>query len=152
VKGEAEKEKKMGTPLYKKSTSENSREHRRFRSFCLLKYSVLNRTPQKTTMVNPQDINAKGALFVSDEHLPLNALLELDLYLPPLKDFITIMAKVARVQKAKGDDRYFVGMQFTAMDPADKLRINSYIEKQAKDPDMQKYFDKRARFFKRSLL
>jgi|GEM_PF-4237173 c-di-GMP-binding flagellar brake protein YcgR len=142
----------MDTLPYRKLASKNSRELRRFRSFCLLKYSVLNRMPQKTTMVNPKDINAKGTLFVSDEYIPLNSLLELDLYLPPLKDFITIMAKVARVQKARDDDRYFVGTQFTAMDPADKLRIHSYIEKQAKDPDMQRYFDKRAGYFKRSLL
>jgi len=136
----------------RKTVSVNSRKNRRSRSFCLLKYCVLNKSPQKTAVVNSRDISASGAGFVSDEKLPLNAILEIDIYLPPLKDFITVMANVVRELKIRDSNQYFIGTQFTAVDPREKSKINSYIESLAKDPATRIYLDKKAGYFKRSLL
>jgi c-di-GMP-binding flagellar brake protein YcgR len=136
----------------KKIKTEDSRQTRRFRSFCLLKYSISSSSVQKTTIVNPRNISAKGASFISDDKLSLDVIFEADIYLPPLKDFVTVMAKTVRVLKIKDTQEYWVGVRFTAIDPADKIRINSYIEDAAKDPQMYRYLDKKGRYFKRRSL
>jgi len=136
----------------KNAISTNTREHRRFRSFSLLKYCLLNDPTQKTFLVNPRDVSARGASFVSDLNLPLNTILEADIYLPPLKDFVTVMANVVRVLKLKNRTQYLVGIHFRAIDPENKFRIDSYITKTAKNPSMQRYFDKKAAHFHRSFL
>ncbi|MBI4336177.1 MAG: PilZ domain-containing protein [Candidatus Omnitrophica bacterium] len=136
----------------KKVAYEDSRAKRRVRAFCLLKYSVLNKMPQKTTVVNPKDISASGTAFICDENLPVNSMLEVDIYMPPLKDFITVMASVVWVSKIKDTERFVVGVRFTAMDQEEKMRLNSYIAKLSKDPTMHPYLDRKARRFKRQNL
>lgn len=135
----------------KKIISQDSRGARRFRSFGLLRYSPAGSTGKKT-IVNPRNISARGASFISEESLNANSLLEIDIYLPPLNDFITVIANVVRVLKIKDTDQYWVGVRFTAIDPADRNRINSYIEEMAKNPSMYRYLDKKAKYFKRRFL
>lgn len=137
--------------LANKVVTKNSRQARRCRTFGLLKYCVLNRSPQQTILVNPRDISANGVAFISDTSLPVKAILEIDIYMPPLNGFITVIAHVARVVKIKDSDRYLIGAHFAAMDPADRSRINDHIEKLAKDQANQQYLDKEANSFRRQI-
>jgi len=134
-----------------KLLSADSRTSRRFRSFGLIKYSLASKASGKTSLSNPRDISSGGTSFVCDETLPMHSMLELDIYLPPLDDFIMAIGKVVNSFLVKGTDRHLVGVQFTAMDPENKKRLSSYIEGIAKDSRMQRYLDKKGKYFKRSL-
>ncbi len=133
-------------------TSQDSRAFRRARSFCLIKYSLLSADPQKKIMVNARNISAGGTLFVSDTDLPKGTMLEMEIYLPPLKDFVTVLANVVEALKARDEDQYLVRVRFTAMDAEDRKRINFYIENLANNPFVSRYLDRKAAVFKRRFL
>lgn len=136
-------------PFWKRVISEDGRQHRRLRTHCLIKYSFANDPSAKKRVVTTRNISSSGALFISDLPLPKNALLEAEIYLPPFKNFFTVMASVARVEKIRETDQYWGGIHFTAIDPNEKETINSYIEDLAKHPAMHKFLDKKSKVFKR---
>lgn len=134
----------------KKMLSEDSRVHRRLRSFCLIKYNLVNNPAHKKTVTNARDISAGGVLFTSDANFPKGSMLEMDIYLPPLKNFFTAMANIVDTTKIKGTKQYWARARFTAIDPEDKKRIQAYVEHISKDPSMHKHLDKKAPRFKRT--
>jgi hypothetical protein len=44
-----------------------------------------------------------------------------------------------------------VGARFSAIDPAEKLQMSSYIEKMTGDITVRPYFDRQAKHFKRRI-
>ncbi|MCX5715571.1 MAG: PilZ domain-containing protein [Candidatus Omnitrophica bacterium] len=134
----------------KRVKTKDTRRFRRLRSFSLLKYRMANSLTRKSAVVNPREISAAGASFIGDANLPKDAILEMEICLPPLKGFITAIAKVVKCAKIKGAKQYMVNVCFTAMDPADKARINAYIDDVAKDPARQRYLDRKEDIFIRT--
>lgn len=128
----------------------DGRAYRRLRSFCLIKYMLVNDPQQRRILANTKDISAGGIQFVSDANIPTGAVLEVDIYLPPLNDFFTAMALVVSSENAREGNKYFVRVRFTAIDPDDRKRINSYIEHFSRDPALKKFLDKKRGKFSRS--
>lgn len=137
--------------FWKKVAAEDSRNYRRFKAHCLIKYSLANKATTKKIVITPRDISADGTLFVSDTTMPKNALMEMDVYLPPLKDFFTVMGSVIRADKIKGTDQYLVAIRFTAMDPKERGSIDSYIDDVSKKPGMERFLDKKRKIVKRQV-
>lgn len=139
--------------IFRKSViSENTRRYRRLRAYCLIKYSCPTDPTLKKHLVTPRDFSAGGVLFISDRPVDKNKVLEVDIYLPPLKDFFMAMAKVVRVVKIKETEQYWIGLRFTAMDPKEKEVIDSYIQRLAQDPSMKRYLDSSGRWFRRKIV
>ena len=136
--------------LFKKRLiSQNNRLFRRMSSFCLIKYSLLNDPAHKKTLVNPKNISAGGLAFISSRDFTAGAILDMDMYLPPLKGFFTLIGAIAKTLKIKDTGQYLVRINFKAIDAEDRKRINAYVEEMARHPLLSKYFDKKSISFER---
>lgn len=129
--------------------NKDDRMFRRARSFCLIKYSRSNDPAHKKTLVNPRNISADGVMFISDTNFTAGTMLDMDIYLPPLKNFFTVIGNIIKSSKIKGVNQYLVRLHFKAMNPDDKKHINTYIEQLAKNPLISRYIDKKTTNFKR---
>lgn len=139
----------MPSLFKKRLVSQNRRLYRRARSFCLIKYSFLNDPAHKQTLVNPKNISAGGLAFISKTDLTTGAMLDMEMYLPPLKGFFTLIGTIVKTSKIKDTNQYLIRINFKAIDAEDRKRINAYIEEMARHPLMNRYLDKKSQNFKR---
>ena len=133
----------------KRAISGNTRQFRRFKSFGLIKYTLLKGTLHKDVVINPKDISAGGTLFISDADLPQGRILEMDIYLPPLKDFFTVIGRIISSAKIKNAKKYLIRVCFMTMDQQEKKIINSYVENIARQSFAHRFMDKPCGTYKR---
>ncbi len=135
----------------KRIISQESRAFRRARAFGIIKYSVAGDPEHKKVLANPRSISAGGALFIADKKFIKGTVIDLELYLPPLKGFFNVVSSVVDSSRIGNLEEYWIRIKFTAINPEDRRTINNYIEGMAKDPEMAKYLDKSGASFKRRL-
>ena len=131
--------------------SRDSRIFRRARAFGIIKYAITGDPAHSKTLVNPRNISAGGALFMMNKKLPKGTIMDIELYLPPLKDFFSIEASVVDSSRIDDSGEYGTRIKFTAITEEDRRSINAYIEDLANDPESAKYLDEKGLMFKRNL-
>jgi len=137
--------------LFKRTLSRDSRVFRRARAFGIIKYSITGDPAHSKTLVNPRNISAGGALFIVNKKLPKGTIMDIKLYLPPLKDFFSMVASVVDSSRIDNSGEYWTRIEFTAITQEDRRSISAYIEDLANDPEVSRYLDKKGLMFKRKL-
>jgi c-di-GMP-binding flagellar brake protein YcgR len=137
--------------LFRRTISQDSRVFRRVRAFAIIKYSITGDPAHSKTVVNPRNISAGGALFMVNKKLSKGTIMDIELYLPPLKDFFSIVASVVDSSRIDKSRKYWTRIKFTAIAQEDRRSISAYIEDLANDPEASRYLDKKGLMFKRNL-
>jgi c-di-GMP-binding flagellar brake protein YcgR len=74
-----------------------------------------------------KDISAGGLLFLSDEQIPIDSIVELKVELPGKERPIECLGRVIRVEAVK-DGTYNIAACFLDIATADKARLSKYVE------------------------
>ncbi len=128
--------------FFKREVRENNRAFRRARSFCIIKYCLAGDQVKQKTLANPRNLSAGGLLFAAQKHFPKDTMLDIDMYIPPLKGFFTVVATVVNSAREGAAGEYAIRVKFTAIDPEARKHINNLIEEMANNPSLSQYLDK----------
>ena len=113
--------------LFRKKTKLlNARRFKRFRADFLVKYEVGKGTAGRIT--NARDIGAGGVRFWSEEKLPESSLLNVSIYLPPLRRTVEGVVRVLRVRRVKKTLLYSIAVSFMDLKQEDREAINQFAE------------------------
>ena len=83
-------------------------------------------TPEQLSVT--KNISAGGLLFVANEPLPINAILELKIELPDGEKPIECLAKIVRIEEMAPDMTYDIAACFLDITGAQRVRLNRYVE------------------------
>ncbi|MDP3731808.1 MAG: ATPase, T2SS/T4P/T4SS family [Candidatus Omnitrophota bacterium] len=85
-------------------------------------------TPEQLSVT--KDISAGGLLFVSDELIPVGAILELKIELPNGEESVECLARTVRVEEVVPQKHYNIAVCFLDITGAQRGRLNKYIEEE----------------------
>ena len=80
-----------------------------------------------------KDLSIGGACLFISEHLGVDAILYLKIYILGRDVAISAKSKVVWRSKADGPSTYYIGVQFLEVLPAEKEQLSQYIAQQLKD-------------------
>ena len=123
----------------KKVKAPNARRFKRFRANYLVKYEVSKGTAGRVT--NARDIGAGGLRFWSEEKLPESSLLNVSIYIPPLKRVVEGVVRVLRVRRVKKTMAYSIAVSFLDLKHEDREAINRFAESISTDRKMRFMID-----------
>jgi c-di-GMP-binding flagellar brake protein YcgR len=109
----------------------NARRYKRLKADYLVKYKVYD-YPGAPSVSNIKDISAGGLRFWSRENLPLGALLQMSVLLPPVDREIKTIAKVVRVRPAQHGFFNYAAVSFIELSGRDQEAIDDFVEYIAK--------------------
>ena len=123
----------------KKVKAPNTRRFKRFRADFLVKYEVGKGAAGRIT--NARDIGAGGIRFWSEEKLPESSLLNVSIYLPPLKRVVEGVVRVLRARRVKKTVLYSIAVSFLDLKQEDRAAINQFAEGLSSDRKTQFLID-----------
>lgn len=131
--------KKIKQFFRKKTKLANTRRFKRFRADFLVKYQVDPKGGAKIT--NARDVGAGGIKFWSEEKIPESSLLNVSIYMPPLKRVVEGVVCVLRVRKVKKTFLYSIAVSFLDLKQEDREEINRFAEGLSKEKGAQFLLD-----------
>ncbi len=123
----------------KKVKAPNARRFKRFRADFLVKYEVGQGTTGRVT--NARDVGAGGLRFWSDEKLPESSLLNVSIYIPPLKRVVEGVVRILRVRRVKKTTSYSIAVSFLDLKQEDREAIDQFAEGLSADRKTQFLID-----------
>ncbi len=111
--------------IYRRLTTEVNVEYKIIKS----KEKIAKKIESAEHFSITQNISAGGFLFMSNESLPISAILELKIRLPDTGNPIECLGKVLRIEEA-GANKYNIAVCFLDITSADRTRLNKYIEEE----------------------
>ena len=109
--------------------AQEKRAHPRLSVYHLAKYRVISRPDQEEKVVTSvKDISGGGICLLSDEDLPLEAILQVHIRFPGVEQAIPCLVKVCWKRYLKGIKKYRVGAQFVEIEDILRNEIVGRIE------------------------
>ncbi|MDD5583760.1 MAG: PilZ domain-containing protein [Candidatus Omnitrophica bacterium] len=103
------------------------RKFTRLQVYHLLKYKIIKKPEEIRTLSFVRNISAGGALFFTQEYIPLESVVDLEMVFPSHEASVTIRAKVVRVNFIKKMEGFEVGVEFLEVDQKVRDFINKKI-------------------------
>jgi len=95
-----------------------------------LKYTRIGAHPAESRNGLVKNISCEGLLLTTDEFLPRDSLVKLEVRLPTSPRPVRIVSKVSRFGASQGEDSYTFGVEFSDPSPSTRYNItlsHSYI-------------------------
>lgn len=108
----------------------NEGERRRFvriRQQDIVNYTVLSQFKSRRKLT--QDLSLGGARFISDNFIPIHAILKLEIKLMDTPRMINAVARVAWIREIFDDENFEVGLEFIDVDKEDLRFLNEHLSK-----------------------
>lgn len=104
------------------------REFQRVNADLTMEYTVITKDevflsqPKDTKLLN---ISAEGLMFFSEKFLPAGTFLDVTLHLPEIN--MNVLARIVRVARMEGQNRFELGLKFVNLSRATKERLDKYL-------------------------
>ncbi|MCM8831366.1 MAG: PilZ domain-containing protein [Candidatus Omnitrophica bacterium] len=106
------------------------KERRRFLRLSvhhLLKYKIIKKPEDIKVLSFVRNISACGVLFYTQEYIPLNSIIEIEIFFPQDEKAIKLLSKVVRVNFLPKVGGFSIGAEFINIDKDTQEIINSKI-------------------------
>lgn len=77
-----------------------------------------------------KNLSAGGLVFMAHEPVPLGSILELKIELPVVKEPISCLSRVVRVEEAAGENNYDIAVCFLDLSGADRTRLDQFVQEE----------------------
>jgi len=108
-------------------TEQERRNYPRARCNLALQYRNLNKNYSQTSGALVKEISAGGMRFVSNNFLPVFALLKIELLPNSDIPLISLTARVAWIEKLPYNESFLIGVEFLNIRNQDRFRIADYV-------------------------
>jgi len=127
----------------KKYKMHNTRAYPRLKASYLVKYMLSDAGSghEITGTANTRDISPGGLRFWLNESFPKNALVRLQILIPPAGQSISAFAKVVRVEPEGQENIHSVSLSFLEISKEDQQTLRDLIERIAGSPDRHRLID-----------
>ena len=108
----------------------NEGERRKFvriRQRDIVNYAILFQF--KSSRKLTQDLSLRGARFISDNFIPIHAILKLEIKLMDMPRMINAVARVAWIREIFDDENFEVGVEFMDISKEDSRFLNEHLSK-----------------------
>ncbi len=110
---------------------ENRRKYIRLRAYHLAKYRAVSDDNKggAFTVASIRDIGAGGVCILTEDHIPLGTLLELNINFPAITTSVFALAKVVWVKEIRKIKRYEIGAQFVQINDSMRVLIDGQVQR-----------------------
>lgn len=105
-------------------------ERRRFiriRQQDIINYTILSQFKSRRKLT--QDLSLGGVRFISDNFIPMHAILKLEIKLMDTLSMINAVARVAWIREIFDDENFEVGAEFMDINKEDLRLLNEHLNK-----------------------
>ena len=99
----------------------------RIRQQDIVNYTVLSQFKNRIKLT--QDLSPRGARFISDNFIPVDAILKLEIKLMDTPRMINAVARVAWIKEIFDDESFEVGVEFMDISKEDSRFLNEHLSK-----------------------
>lgn len=124
---------RFGGLFGKRMKTQDTRRFKRFRVSYLVRYQVNGKGEPRIT--NARDISAGGLRFWTKEALAPSSVLDISIYLPPLRRSVEAVSQVLRVRRSRDEFIYSVAVSFLDIKEEDQKELRNFAESLSKDRD-----------------
>ena len=99
----------------------------RIRQQDIVNYTVLSQFKNRRKLT--QDLSLGGARFISDNFIPIHAILKLEIKLMDTPKMINAVARVVWIREIFDDENFEVGVEFMDISTEDLAFLNEHLSK-----------------------